>query len=94
MDMGFILGGEDPLEKENAIHSSIPAWKIPWTEETGGLQFMGSQRVKHDEWLSMSHVCVKVAKKIIQFFILLCCEDACFAIYLFVLTTHTKYILD
>jgi len=37
------LGREDPLEKEMAIHSSILAWKIPWTEEPGGLQSMGSQ---------------------------------------------------
>ena len=36
------LGQEDPLEKEMATHSSIHAWKIPWTEEPGGLQFMGS----------------------------------------------------
>jgi len=36
------LGWEDPLEKEMAVHSSILAWKIPWTEEPGGLQFMGS----------------------------------------------------
>ena len=37
------LGREDPLEKEMATHSSIVAWRIPWTEEPGGLQFMGSQ---------------------------------------------------
>ena len=43
------LSHEDPLEKGMAIHSSIPAWKIPWTEEPGGLQFMGPQRVKHDK---------------------------------------------
>ena len=42
------LGGKDPLEKEMVIHSSILAWKIPWTEEPGGLQFMGSQRAGHD----------------------------------------------
>ena len=42
------LGKEDPLEKGMAIHSSILAWKIPWTEETGGLQSTGSQRVGHD----------------------------------------------
>ena len=42
------LGQEDPLEKGMATHSSIPAWKIPWTEEPGGLQSMGSQRVGHD----------------------------------------------
>ena len=44
------LGQEDPLEKEMATHSSILAWKIPWTEEAGGLQFMGSQ--KNQTWLS------------------------------------------
>ena len=42
------LGREDPLEKEMATHFSILAWEIPWTEEPGGLQFMGSQRVGHD----------------------------------------------
>ena len=42
------LGREDPLEKEMATHSSILAWKIPWTEEPGRLQFMGSQRVGHN----------------------------------------------
>ena len=42
------LGWEDPLEKEMAIRSSTMAWKIPWTEEPGRLQSMGSQRVRHD----------------------------------------------
>ena len=42
------LGQEGPLEKEMAIHSSILAWKIPWTEEPDRLQSMGSQRVGHD----------------------------------------------
>ena len=42
------LGQEDPLEKEMATHSIILAWKIRWTEEPGGLQSMGSQRVGHD----------------------------------------------
>ena len=42
------LGWEDLLEKEMATHSSILAWRIPWTEDPGGLQFMGSQRVGHD----------------------------------------------
>ena len=41
------LGGEDPLEKEMATHSSILAWKLPWTEEPDRLQSMGSQRVGH-----------------------------------------------
>ena len=42
------LDGEDPLEKEMATYSSILAWRIPWIEEPGGLQFMGSQRVGHN----------------------------------------------
>ena len=42
------LGWEDPLEKEMATRSSILAWRIPWMEEPGGLQPMGSQRVRHD----------------------------------------------
>ena len=42
------LGWEDPLEKEMATHSSIPAWRIPWTEVPGGLQSMELQRVRHD----------------------------------------------
>ena len=45
---GLSLGWEDPLGKEMATHSSILAWKIPQTEEPGILQFMGSQRVRHD----------------------------------------------
>ena len=42
------LGWEDPLEEEMATHSSILAWRIPWTEEFGGLQSIGSQTVRYD----------------------------------------------
>jgi len=42
------LGQEDPLEKGVATYSSILDWRFPWTEESGGLQSMGSQRVRHD----------------------------------------------
>ena len=42
------LGQEDPLEEDMATHSSILAWRLPWTEDPGGLQSMGSQRVRHD----------------------------------------------
>ena len=42
------LGWEDPLEEEMATHSSILAWRIPWTEEPGRLQSMGSQRLRYD----------------------------------------------
>ena len=53
------LGQEEPLEKESATHSSILAWKIPWTEEPSGLQSEGSQRVRHD-WTT-EHVHVREA---------------------------------
>ena len=47
--MGVLsLGWEDPLEEGMATHSSIFAWRIPWAEEPGGLQLMGSQRVRHN----------------------------------------------
>ena len=49
------LGWEDPLEKVTTTHSSILAWRIPWTEESGGLQSMGSQRVGHD-WVTKQTV--------------------------------------
>ena len=48
------LGWEDTLEKEMAIHSSILAWRIPWTEEPGELQSMGLQRVRQD-WVVTDH---------------------------------------
>ena len=48
------LGQEDPLEKGMATHSNILAWRISWTEEPGGLQFVGLQRVGHD-WAARSH---------------------------------------
>ena len=47
-DVVSSLGWEDPLEEEMATHSSILAWNVPWSEEPGGLQSMGSQRVRHD----------------------------------------------
>ena len=50
VDPSLILSQEDPLEKGIATHSSIPAWRIPWTEEPGGLQSMGSQRWRTTEW--------------------------------------------
>ena len=49
------LGQEDPLEEKKATHSSILAWRIPWTEESGGLQSMGSQRVGHDRANERTH---------------------------------------
>ena len=60
------LNQEDPLEKGMATHSSILAWRIPWTEEPGGLQFMGFQRVGHD-WMTNTHTnahtCVHTTSK-------------------------------
>ena len=54
-DLGLIPGLEDPLEERAATNSSILAWKIPWTEEPGGLQSIGSQRVRHD-WIDLAHM--------------------------------------
>ena len=53
-DVGQSVGWEDPLEKGAAKHSSILAWRIPWTEKPGRLQFMGSQRARQDGQLSLS----------------------------------------
>ena len=60
------LGWKDPLEKEMATHSSIIAWEIQWTEEPGGLQSMGSQRVRHNLvtkqqlWLHSTEILIHV----------------------------------
>ena len=66
------LGWKDPLEKEMAIHSRTIAWKIPWTEEPGRLQPMGSQRVGHD-WATSLHL----EKSTIQFWF--CSHILCLA---------------
>ena len=50
-EVSFMYSWEDPLEEEMATHSSIFAWRIPWTEEPGGLQCMGSQKVRHN-WVT------------------------------------------
>ena len=58
------LGGEDLLEKGMASHSSIPAWRIPWTEEPDGLWFIGSQRVGQD-WSDLAHAHTNVREVIV-----------------------------
>ena len=58
------LGQEDPLEEEMATHSSILAWRIPWTEEPGGLQSMGLQRGKHD--YMTEHACTSPSDLVIH----------------------------
>ena len=58
------LGQEDPLEKEMASISSILAWEIPWTEEPGGLQSMGLQRVRHDLASKQQHVLFYIWKNL------------------------------
>ena len=55
-DMGWIPGWEDPVEEEMAPYSSALAWKIPWAEEPGGLQSMGSLRVRHDGVTEYTHI--------------------------------------
>ena len=60
------LGREDPLEKGMATHSSILAWEIPWTEEPGGLQSMGSQRIRHDLATKSQHFGLGAMKKLLR----------------------------
>ena len=55
-DPGWNLSQEDPLEKKMATHSSILAWRVPWSVEPGGLQSIGSQRVGHDRALMHARV--------------------------------------
>ena len=56
-DVVWTLGWEDPLEKEMETHSTVLSWKIPWTEAPGGLQSLGSRRVRHDwEFMQMTLV--------------------------------------
>ena len=61
------LGWEDPLEKVLATHSTVLAWRIPWTEEPGGLQSMGSQRVRHDWVTEHTHIGVQREQKSLVF---------------------------
>ena len=58
------LGQEQPLQEGTATHSRILAWRIPWTEEPGRLQSMGSQRVRHD--LRLSNICHNLRLQITQ----------------------------
>ena len=60
------LGWEDLLEKEMATHSSILAWRTPWTEKPGGLQFMGSKRVRHNWATSLTLIHLGLMKVIMQ----------------------------
>ena len=57
-----ILDGENPLGRRVATHSSVLAWEIPWTEEPGGLESTGSQRVDMTKWLSMHTIFVWISK--------------------------------
>ena len=61
------LDWEDSLEKEMATHSSMLAWEIPWTEEPGGLQSMGSQRFVHDIATKQQHEYGRNLRKILQY---------------------------
>ena len=67
-DPGSIPGWEDPLEKEMATHSSTLAWRIPWTEEPGRLQSMGSQRVGHD-WVTSLSLSFTIRVKLFLYFL-------------------------
>ena len=77
------LGQEDPLGKEMASHSSTLAWKIPWTEETGRLQSMWSQRVRHD-WVTDTFT----------FHGLLCIRNHFFFIYIVSERIHGMFLME
>ena len=62
-DVGLTLGQEKPLEEDMETHSSILAWRIPWTEECGGLLSKGLQRVGHD-WSDLAHIHLMILKKL------------------------------
>ena len=70
-DLGLISGLGRSLEKEMATHSSILAWKTPWTEEPGGLQSTGLQRVGHD-WLSLQPVKGSPVKEVLKIYLPFC----------------------
>ena len=78
------LGREDPLGEGMADHCSIPAWEIPWTEEPGGLQSMGSQRVGHN-WSDLAHThtlyfsryCTVRSERFSLFFVFVCMYYLC-----------------
>ena len=79
------LGQEDPLEKGMATHSCILAWRIPWTEEPGGLQSMGSQRIRYD-WVtntSLQNLYVFLRFTDLWFFVDNLCDEKSLFIYLF-----------
>ena len=75
------LGQEDPLEKEMATHSSIFAWRIPWTEEPCGLPFMGSQRVVHD-WAAKTTIVFTLISFILEQFRTQKNKERCNLLYL------------
>ena len=71
-DPGSVLGQEDPLEKGMATHSSTLAWRIPWTEEPGGLHSMGFQRAGHDWPTNKKHKVPFLYLLLLRKFIVLC----------------------
>ena len=78
------LGWEDPLEEEMATHSGILAWKISWTEDPGGLQPTGSQRVRQD-WAAHTHTHTHTHTHVIDILLAIChsqllCQLACFSL--------------
>ena len=69
--------GKSPLEKEMAAHSSILAWRIPWTEEPGGLQSMGLHRVRHDRLHTHTRTLTLTHKRSLSPFNLICTRTTC-----------------
>ena len=72
-DLGSVAGWEDPLEKGMASHSRSVAWRMPWTEEPGGLQSVGSQRVRHAEHNVQSIITLSFLETCTYLFIIYVC---------------------
>ena len=83
------LGWEVPLEKEMATHSSILAWGIPWMEEPGGLQSMGSQRVRHNWASSLHFTSLYVITVVLNFSVQLCTSEQVYLCILKTCWTHS-----
>ena len=79
------LAWEDPLEKGIATHSCILAWRIPWTEEPGGLQFMGSERIGHD-WATSTFTSITepaiASGQTVLFNLMIHCQRGCMKLYI------------
>ena len=87
------LGWEDLLEEGMATYSRIPAWRIPWTGETGGLQSKGWQRVGHG-WSNLACICARVHINSFSMWIFYCSSTICWIVLATLLKLHWSYLCE